>query len=86
MGHIVNKYRSRVVALGYSAKQSEEVIHRLSAIMCAFIDAAWGAHPVQLAADAKANKALPPLPEYVKLGTKAKQRKVKGSATKSAEE
>ena len=86
MGDIVKKHRARVMALGFSAKQSEEVIHRLSAIMCELIDAAWGTHPVQMAAGAKANKALPRLPEYVKLGTIAKQRKAKGSATQSTED
>lgn len=86
MGDIIKKYRARAKALGYSDEQSDEIIHRLSAIMCAFIDAAWGAHPVQLAGNSGGNKALPRLPEYVKIGTKAKQGKVKGSATKSAEE
>lgn len=85
MRDIVTKYRARVAALGYSEEQAEEIIHRISAIMCAFIDAAWGAHPVQLAENLRGNKALPPLPEYVKIGTKAKQRKMKGSATPSAE-
>lgn len=86
MGDIVKKYRARAKALGYSDEQSEEIIHRLSAIMCALIDAAWGAHPVQLAGNATGNKALPRLPEYAKIRTKAKQRKVKGSTTKSVEE
>jgi len=86
MGDIVKKYRARVTALGYSDEESEEIIHRLSAIMCAFIDAAWGAHPVQLAGNTGGNKALPRLPDYAKIGTKAKQRKMKGPATKSTED
>lgn len=70
MGDIVKKYRARAKALGYSDEQSEEIIHRLSAIMCAFIDAAWGAHPVQLAGNASGNKPFRDSPNMLRLEQK----------------
>lgn len=49
MDEIIEKHVDQVRALGYTEEQSRDLIHRLSTIMTAFIDAAWGVHPAQLA-------------------------------------
>jgi len=74
MKDILNKHRNAVTKLGYSPEQADEIIHRLSDIMNAFIDAAWGVHPAQLGAKAGAKKDLLAKAGCGKLGTKQKQR------------
>lgn len=86
MRDIIAKHRARVVSLGYSEDQSEEIIHRISAILCAFIDAAWGAHPVQLSGGKVKNKGLPSLPDYARIGTKSEQIEQAKSEERTAEE
>lgn len=73
MKDLLNKHRDAVTKLGYSEDQADEIIHRLSDIMNAFIDAAWGVHPAQLGAKAGAEKRLLPKARCDKLRTKQKQ-------------
>lgn len=80
MKDILKKHRQSVLALGYSDEQADDLIHRLSAIMSAFIDAAWGVHPAQLSKRDNDKKSLPGNPECGRLGTKAKQSEKKGPA------
>ena len=86
MQDIVAKHRAKFMALGYSEKQSEEIIHRISAIFCSFIDAAWGTHPVQLSGGTVNNKGLPCLPDYVRIGTKSEQPNERSSEDNAKEE
>ena len=55
---IVETHREKVKKLGYSDEQAEEIILRVSNMMTAFIDAAWGTHPAQLSQQAKSQKSL----------------------------
>ncbi|GAB4394547.1 MAG: hypothetical protein Tsb0032_20710 [Kiloniellaceae bacterium] len=73
MKEIIKKHRQSFKALGYTDEQADDLIHRLSAIMSAFIDAAWGVHPTQLARQGARNKSLSETPQYARIGTKAKQ-------------
>lgn len=73
MKEIVKKHRQSFKALGYTDEQADDLIHRLSVIMTAFIEAAWGVHPAQLAQRADRKKALPDTVQCVRIGTKAKQ-------------
>lgn len=85
MKDILKKHRQSVLALGYSDEQADDLIHRLSAIMSAFIDAAWGVHPAQLSKRDSDKKCLPGNPECGRVGTKAKQFEKKGNAVELAE-
>ncbi len=73
MKDLLRKHRDAVTKLGYSREQADEIIHRLSDIMNAFIDAAWGVHPAQLGAEAGNKKGLLPKARCGKLRTKQKQ-------------
>ena len=73
MKDILKKHRDAVTKLGYSREQADEIIHRLSDIMNAFIDAAWGVHPAQLGAEAGNKKGLLLKPRCDRLRTKPKQ-------------
>lgn len=73
MKEILKKHRQSFEALGYTDEQADDLIHRLSAIMSAFIDAAWGVHPAQLARKNAGQKSLPATAQCVRMGTKAKQ-------------
>jgi len=73
MKELLNKHRDAVTKLGYSEEQADEIIHRLSDIMKAFIDAAWGVHPAQLSANAGDKKSLLPKLQCDKLRTKQKR-------------
>jgi len=70
---IVKKHRQAFKALGYSDEQADDLIHRLSAIMSAFIEAAWGVHPTQLAMQGREKKSLSASTQCAKVRTKAKQ-------------
>lgn len=74
MKDLIDKHRDAVTKLGYSKDQAEDVIHRVSAIMNAFIDAAWGVHPAQLGSKTEGKKVLLPKAQCDKLRTKQKQR------------
>ena len=73
MKEILKKHREAATKLGYSREHADEIIHRLSDIMNAFIDAAWGVHPAQLSAEAGDKKDLLPKAQCGKLRTKPKQ-------------
>ncbi|MGK2959050.1 MAG: hypothetical protein ACSLFB_11765 [Acidimicrobiales bacterium] len=85
MKDILKKHRQSVLALGYSDEQADDLIHRLSAIMSAFIDAAWGVHPAQLSKRDNDKKCLPGNPHCDRIRTKEKQSEKKGPAAVSAE-
>ena len=86
MKRFTQKYRNRVKALGYSDDQADEVILRLSAILCAFIDAAWSRHPVQLSGGKLNNKGLPCLPDYARIGTHSTRANQPTSEDRTTEE
>lgn len=73
MKDLIKKHRDAVTKLGYSKEQAEDIIHRLSAIMNAFIDAAWGVHPAQVSMKAGGKKNLLPKARCDRIGTKQKQ-------------
>lgn len=73
MKDLLKKHRDTVRKLGYSSEQADEIIHRFSEIMGAFIDAAWGVHSAQLSVAAKDKKVLLPDPRCDKMRTKQKQ-------------
>lgn len=75
MNEILKEHREKIKSLGYSAEQADDLIYRLSAIMTAFIDAAWGVHPAQLAK----NKAVHDDSGCGRVRTNAKQM-IEGSA------
>lgn len=75
MSKIIEKHIDQVRSLGYSEEQARDLIHKLSNIMTAFIDAAWGVHPAQLAK----NKAVHEDFGCGKVGTNTKQM-LEGSA------
>lgn len=75
MKDIHKKHVARVRALGYSEEQAHDLIHKLSNIMTAFIDAAWGVHPAQLAK----NEAIRGDSRCDNIGTNTKQ-KIEGPA------
>ena len=60
MKDLIKKHRDAVTKLGYTKEQADDIIHRLSAIMNAFIDAAWGVHPAQVSMKAGSKKSLLP--------------------------
>ena len=70
---IIENHREKVKKLGYSEEQAEEIIHRVSAMMSAFIDAAWGTHPAQVSQQAKGQKSLASKLECVNIGTSTNQ-------------
>ncbi len=73
MKDILKKHREAATKLGYSREHADEIIHRLSDIMNAFIDAAWGVHPAQLSSMDGGKKDLLPQARCGKLRTKPKQ-------------
>ena len=73
MKEIVKQHRQSFKALGYTDEQADDLIHRLSAIMSAFIDAAWGVHPAQLARQDAKHKSLSETAQCARIGTKPKQ-------------
>ena len=77
MKYPIEKYRGPVKALGYSDEQADDLIHSLSAIMSAFIDAAWGVHPAQLG---QQNDNMDELPRRQRYG------RIKAEPHKSDEE
>ena len=62
------------------------IIHRLSTIMSAFIDAAWGVHPAQLSKRSRGKKSLCEPIQCAKIGTNPKQNDAKGPAASLTEE
>tara|TARA_R110000787_G_scaffold173158_2_gene285773 strand:+ start:9722 stop:9976 length:255 start_codon:yes stop_codon:yes gene_type:complete len=64
---IIEAHKEKVKKLGYSEEQAEEIIHRVSAMMSAFIDAAWGTHPAQLSQRANDKKSLASVKECVNI-------------------
>ncbi|GAK34637.1 hypothetical protein JCM17846_28630 [Iodidimonas nitroreducens] len=85
MKEILKKHRQSFTALGYSEEQADDLIHRISKIMLAFIEAAWGLHPAQLAKQAGVKKSLPVRGQCAKIGTKAKQTDREDSAGEAAD-
>ena len=86
MKDILKKHRASVQALGYTEEQADDIIHRLSTIMSAFIDAAWGVHPAQLSKRGRGKKSLCEPSQCAKIGTNPKQNDAKGPAASLTEE
>ncbi|MGC8202513.1 hypothetical protein ACP2AV_07390 [Aliiroseovarius sp. PTFE2010] len=86
MKEILKKHRASVKALGYTEDQADDLIHRLSAIMSAFIDAAWGVHPAQLSMHERDKKSLSEPSQCARIRTKPKHIDTKGPAASPAEE
>ncbi len=86
MKEILKKHRASVKALGYTENQADDLIHRLSAIMSAFIDAAWGVHPAHGSTHERDKKSLPENQQCVSIRTKQKHSDTKGPAASPAEE
>jgi hypothetical protein len=68
VNEIIERHLEKVKSLGYSEEQSRDLIHKLSHIMSAFIDAAWGVHPAQQAQ----NKAVQRDSVCDRIGTNSK--------------
>lgn len=64
------KYIEHIQAMGYSEDQAHDLFHKLSNMMTAFIDAAWGVHPAQLAK----NEAVHRDSRCDRIGTNTKQK------------
>ena len=73
MKEIIETHREKVKKLGYSEEQAEEIVHRVSAMMSAFIDAAWGTHPAQLSQRANDQKSLASKKECVNIEASTNQ-------------
>lgn len=85
MKNLIHHHREKMMAMGYSQAQADEIIHRLSDIINAFIDAAWGVHPAQLSTQAGGKKALLPKTGCDKLRTKQQQCNTDGTAASLTE-
>ncbi len=86
MEELLKKHIERAKEYGVSEEHAPEVVQWMVDVLSAFIDAAWGTHPVQLAQGKNQEKLISSEDRCARIRTIAEQKLLNGPAAEAAGE